>query len=348
MQLLIDSTQETPASLRFAATVLAQLADLMVPLELITETPSINGASVPIVLHTHGPAAPIDPAPLDPAVVFGQPTEFFRANEYAGAIHHNIVPAGTTPDPTLPASSMVAPVLAAPIAPNGTPPVHISASVASLASAPPAPTTSQTSVSDATTTVVSTDRDKDGVPWDARVHSETRKMNADGTWRYRRNLDPNVKASITAELRALHYKAFPNTPQLPLAPPPPTFTPAGVTAPLPPGMAPAVPAGPVDTQMTGVASTNQPVAPPAPVPVSNGVPLGLPNAPLPPAVPALGFRDFMSAVNKAMAAGRLSSDQVALACKAVNLDGITSLAGEPGKIGLVHSQIAHLLGAPTA
>lgn len=44
--------------------------------------------------------------------------------------------------------------------------------------------------------------DSEGLPWDARIHSETRKQNADGTWRVRRNTEPALVASVKAELQA--------------------------------------------------------------------------------------------------------------------------------------------------
>lgn len=339
MQLLIDSTQETPASLRFIAATLCALADTYGP-PLDEPKPSINGPSSPIVLHTHGPAAPIDavvqarPAvvtQLDPATVFSVPAGTTTSLGCAGCNDstwsHRV---------ECPKHVPLAPP--APTAPSATNVVHILSSAGLPASAPPAPLTTLSDASDATTIAGTTapaapvvtlpsaptatlDRDSDGLPWDARVHSETRKLNADNTWRYRRNLDPLVKATITAELRAAFPKLV-NTGQMSLAPPAPAL------------VAPPAPVAP------------QPPAPP--LPVSDGVPLGLPNATLPAQLPALGFRDFMSAVTKAQAGGRLTQDQLTNACKAVNLDGISALASEPGKISLVHSQIAHLLGAPTA
>lgn len=51
----------------------------------------------------------------------------------------------------------------------------------------------------------SPDLDKEGLPWDARIHSDSRNMNADGTWRKRRNLEKSGVdvAAIEAELRAI-------------------------------------------------------------------------------------------------------------------------------------------------
>jgi hypothetical protein len=320
MQLLIDSTQETPASLRFIAATLCALADTYGPPieELLEPKPSINGPSSPIVLHTHTPAAPIDPAPLvtpvndpgqmDPAAVFGRSVPAGTIAPFPSAAATFIPGVSTgvgTVDPTLPASSTVAPV------PGATVPA---APVAPTVVAPVADSHSQTPV----TPVADTAFDKNGMAWDVKVHSESKALNADGTWRFRRNLDAAIKAAYLASITG----AAPLAPAAPPAPAP---------------EAPPAPIAPVAPQ-----------PPTAPLPVSNGVPLGVSNTQHPPAVQALGFRDFMSAVNKALAAGRLTQDQLTTACKAANLDGISALASEPGRISLVHNQIAHLLGAATA
>ena len=45
------------------------------------------------------------------------------------------------------------------------------------------------------------DLDTQGLPWDNRIHSTPATKNADGSWRSRRNLDPDVKEQVTAELK---------------------------------------------------------------------------------------------------------------------------------------------------
>lgn len=45
-------------------------------------------------------------------------------------------------------------------------------------------------------------RDSDGIPWDERIHSESRATNRDGTWRKRKNLDDGVYDRVMAELKA--------------------------------------------------------------------------------------------------------------------------------------------------
>lgn len=45
--------------------------------------------------------------------------------------------------------------------------------------------------------------DSKGLPWDERIHSSSRKFNADGSWRYRKNVPDETKASVEGELRGL-------------------------------------------------------------------------------------------------------------------------------------------------
>lgn len=45
--------------------------------------------------------------------------------------------------------------------------------------------------------------DKDGLPWDARIHSGSKERNKDNTWRQRRNLAEGVRETVEQELRAL-------------------------------------------------------------------------------------------------------------------------------------------------
>lgn len=43
--------------------------------------------------------------------------------------------------------------------------------------------------------------DATGLPWDARIHAETKSKNKDGTWRSKRNMDKAFMATIEAQLR---------------------------------------------------------------------------------------------------------------------------------------------------
>jgi hypothetical protein len=48
-----------------------------------------------------------------------------------------------------------------------------------------------------------TGTDANGLPWDERIHSGSRAVNADGTWRYRKNVPAETKLAVEAELRTL-------------------------------------------------------------------------------------------------------------------------------------------------
>lgn len=111
------------------------------------------------------------------------------------------------------------------------------------------------------------DVDSAGLPWDARIHSESRNKVADGTWRKRRNTAPEVVAQVEAELRALMAIPAPGA-AIPTPPAPVTVVPAGPGAKaiiIDPSASPAsavtppVPAPPVP-QPPAAAPT--PVAPP--------------------------------------------------------------------------------------
>lgn len=69
--------------------------------------------------------------------------------------------------------------------------------------------------------------DKDGLPWDSRIHASSHAMNADGTWRLKRGLAKDHLDKVTAELQqvmsapAAGPQLVPPPPAAPVAPPPP-------------------------------------------------------------------------------------------------------------------------------
>lgn len=70
---------------------------------------------------------------------------------------------------------------------------------ASTDSTPPPPPPNANAAADSNTSLV---LDKNGLPWDVRIHSSSKNLNADGTWRYLRGGDVDLRASVEAELRA--------------------------------------------------------------------------------------------------------------------------------------------------
>ena len=80
--------------------------------------------------------------------------------------------------------------------------------------------------------------DKDGLPWDARIHASTKTFNADGTWRKKRGVETTLIQTVEGELKKLMAIPSPAaaapTPPVPPPPPGPATTQA---APPPPGPA---------------------------------------------------------------------------------------------------------------
>lgn len=74
--------------------------------------------------------------------------------------------------------------------------------------------------------------DKNGIPWDERIHAGTKRKNADGTWSLKKGVDKELAAQIIAE----YQSAAPSAPAAPTAP----------SAPVPPAppSKPGVPAAP--------------------------------------------------------------------------------------------------------
>jgi hypothetical protein len=133
-----------------------------------------------------------------------------------------------------------------------------------------------------TTEVVSTavELDGAGLPWDQRIHSTPAKKNANGLWRMRRAVDPNLIQTVEAELRAIY--------------PAKVVAPVQTTVPLPPGPAAVVvPAPPVAGGVVPPVS-----APLAPVTLpGNTTPGGAPNPPAVAGVPT-GTNAFQVMMDK--------------------------------------------------
>lgn len=84
--------------------------------------------------------------------------------------------------------------------------------------------------------------DKNGIPWDERIHAGTKRKNADGTWSLKKGVDKELAAQIIAEHQsaATTTTTAPSKPSAPAAPSAPT-PPAPPSAPSKPGVPPAPP-----------------------------------------------------------------------------------------------------------
>lgn len=80
--------------------------------------------------------------------------------------------------------------------------------------------------------------DKNGLPWDERIHASSRAKNADGSWRAKRGVDEATATKVVSELSAL--MAIPSAPvPVAAAPVEPIATTVVPPAPLPVPAAPA-------------------------------------------------------------------------------------------------------------
>lgn len=211
-----------------------------------------------------------------------------------------------------------------------------STSPVTLAS-PPAPATATADDDDGPTNTTPPAFDKDGTPWDKRIHSESKAVNADGTWRKRRNLSDVTYASVMAEITqntagqqpaaapaipVAQVTASPASagimdqgqvviPSAPVAPAPVMAAPAAIAAAVP--AAPAMPAAPV------VPAAPAPVVAAAEVtqtaPVAGGMP----------------FATFMPKMAQALASGKFDQPTLNGWLGQWQLTDVGQLAADPMK-----------------
>lgn len=188
--------------------------------------------------------------------------------------------------------------------------------------------------------VASVELDKNGLPWDARIHASTKAMNVDKTWRTKRGVDPALVTQVEAELRAvLGVSAFPTTT-------------AGAL-----GIAGNVPPVPVATVTEPVISTATPIAavvsiapvelgnvppPPPPAPgaqVSTVAPLAVPVAAIPDTVPSapapISFPQLCAKITNALNTGTLTQARLGEVLGENKLSGLPTLAAFPQLVGPV-------------
>lgn len=126
--------------------------------------------------------------------------------------------------------------------------------------------------------------DKEGLPWDERIHSSNHKLTAQGVWTRRRGITDEVYNSVKAELLGKWEAAEPVTEDAPVV------APAPISAPV---QAPVVAPAPVQAFVP----VQQPQAPvTAPAPVVAPAPVAAPAAPAPST-----FETFSSKLQYALA-----------------------------------------------
>lgn len=163
------------------------------------------------------------------------------------------------------------------------------------------------------------DIDADGVPWDARIHSEGRAKTKDQKWRLKRGVDEATRASVTAELKAAMGArpmiAAVGAPSVaasaPASPPPP---PVAVAAP-PPSPEPVPVPPPVAAT---VASAVEPVT----VAAGTASPLSGPQL----------FGAIMRRITEAQTGGKITAAETTELAKSVGLESVRGLLTRPDLI----------------
>jgi len=155
--------------------------------------------------------------------------------------------------------------------------------------------------------------DAAGLPWDERIHSSSKALLTDGTWRQRRNLAPGLKEQVEAELRAATAGADyePET----VGGAAHDSVPVAVVAPPPPPPPPVVEPAPVET-----------------APVAGVVP---PPPPPAPPMTALTSVELTAAVTQRLTAGTLTMAQVIQACHGAGVENLIGLSSKPELVPVV-------------
>jgi hypothetical protein len=175
--------------------------------------------------------------------------------------------------------------------------------------------------------------DSQGLPWDNRIHSGSRAKVSDGTWRQKRNLDPNLLAEVEGELRqtmGLPYSAVAAVPAIPVAPVTPES--AFIAAVAPPPPAAAVPVPP--PFVPSVEAFAAPVATTPPIVSAGAAPIASPSS------APVTFPQLMQKITQAFTSKTLDQPTIQAACQSVGLSSLPMLASRPDLV----AQVATALG----
>lgn len=231
----------------------------------------------------------------------------FREQAVGKVAQEFSVPASALPN-VVPSTAAAAPSTTAPAAPPAT---STPVQNASLPPVPPVPAAAAQTAAPTNAVPV----DKDGLPWDQRIHSESKAVNADKTWRKKRNVGPDKVAEIEAELRAVMGIA-------PAAAPTPAAKPEAAW--------PFPSRGPVPQAA---------VLPP--IPAVTAAP-----APPPPPDGEMDFADFMDAIVPLFNDDRLTMEQAKSICGTVQ-EGLT-LSTLPNRPDLIPAVLKAIIAATPA
>ncbi len=275
-------------------------------------------------LAEHARAANLQPDPeiaqlakedseFDANLAFGQTLAY---NDPPGSDPVVVRAFGSAPAP-LPHGATAAPFTAG-VVPLPTVPVDMPVTTLTVPFAVPLPPVPPVPVTVAPTVSVAAptnpvDLDKTGIPWDHRIHAESKAKIADGTWRAKRNCDPALKATVEAELRQL----------MGVAP----------SVPLPPSVAP--PVGPVTIHTPPMLAT------PTPTVAVNVIPAAPSAAPID---PKLQFVQLVGRASAAIQAKKITLQEVSEICAAAGVPALPLLANRLDLVPDVAAKIDALIG----
>lgn len=218
----------------------------------------------------------------------------------------------------------------APAAAFGVPPVPLVVSTPAIAAGsivappPPANTAPITTTLGVASSVAGVDLDAKGLPWDGRIHAESKAKIADGTWRKKRGVDPALVVTVEAELRQVMGAA-------PAAPIP---APQAATVTMPT-------AGVASSAVAVPAPPTAPVAPVAPPPPA-------PSAPPVGSVPQDARAQFVGLVGRASAAiqaGKVTQAEITQCCAAAGVPALPLLANRLDLVTQVAAQVDTMIAA---
>lgn len=238
-----------------------------------------------------------------PESAFGKPDEAAAAFGVPPAP----LPLGATAAPSI---AVVVPSLTVPAAMPG-----ITSTVAPTVPAPPAPTSVNVAPIAAPQTASpagGVELDKNGLPWDGRIHAGTKRKNADGSWTFKRGVDPALVVAVESELRQVMGATG-----APFVPPASTVTVAAGSTPTP-TLAPAV------------------VIPPPAAPSVTGE------------APQDARQQFVGLVGRASAAiqaGKVTQAEVTQCCAAAGVPALPLLANRLDLVAQVAAQVDALIAA---
>lgn len=161
--------------------------------------------------------------------------------------------------------------------------------------------------------------DKNGLPWDDRIHAGSKAKTQDGAWRYKRGLDDASKTQVEAQLRELMGLKAPG-----YVPAPPSGAHL-VTLPPPPA-APAAAAVPITTS-NPVASSTVAVMPPPHVPAASGNP----------------FVSLVTFAGAKMQEGKLTDAEIKAACESVGVIALPLMTNRHDLCATVESSLRYLV-----